>query len=267
MTHRPAAAYPYFDAPTPLALAHRGGAAYGPNRGLENSLAAFRTARSLGYRYLETDVHATADGVLVAFHDDRLDRVTDGVGAVADLPYASVAEARIGGREPIPRLEELLEELPGARLNIDVKSNQAVAPLIEAIRRHEAIDRVCVGSFSERRLRAVRTALGPKLATAAGQFGVAALRFGPSVITRMMATPSPVLQIPDTHHIGGVTLRLVTPGLLRKAHALGKQVHVWTVDDPSEMARLLDLGVDGIVTDRIDVLARVLAGRGVALGQ
>ena len=104
--------FPYFDGARPIAMAHRGGADYGPNAGLENSLTAFRNAVSLGYRYLETDVHATADGTVVAFHDPRLDRVTDASGAIADLPWSVVSQARIGGTEPAPTLDELLETSP-----------------------------------------------------------------------------------------------------------------------------------------------------------
>ena len=111
--------HPYFDAPTPIGLAHRGGAKLAANLHLENTLSAFRRAVGLGYRYLETDVHATVDGVLLAFHDSRLDRVTDTPGRIAELPWATVRAARINGAEPIPLLSELLEEFPGVRINID----------------------------------------------------------------------------------------------------------------------------------------------------
>lgn len=254
--------FPYLDAPTPIALAHRGGAAYGPNVGRENTLAAFRRAVDLGYRYLETDVHATRDGVLLAFHDDHLDRVTDGTGAIAERTYADVRSVRVAGSEPVPRLDDLLEELPEARFNIDVKSPGGVAPLVEAVRRHAALDRVCVGSFSERRLRAVRAGLGPRLATAAGQVGTGLFRFSPRLLLRWLQTPAPVFQVPETHVVAGRTVRVVTPQLVRRAHAFGKQVHVWTVDARADIERLLDWGVDGIVTDRIDTLAEVLAERG-----
>lgn len=251
----------YFDGP-PLALAHRGGAAYAPNRGIENSLRAFRTAVDLGYRYVETDVHATSDGQLVAFHDDRLERVTDGRGTLAELPWSVVRAARIDGREPIPLLSELLEELPGTCINIDIKAAGGVEPLWETIRAHRAQGRVCVASFSDRRLGAFRRLAGPSVATAAGPRETAALRFGPAQLSAGRHFPARVLQIPVTHPLGPVSVRLVTRGLLDRAHSLGKQVHVWTIDDPVEMRRLLDLGVDGIVSDRIDVLRDVLVARG-----
>lgn len=264
MRARPARDFPYFDAP-PLALAHRGGAGYGPNVGHENTVAAFAEAVALGYRYLETDVHATSDGALVAFHDTVLDRVTDAEGVIAALPWSEVSSARIGAGHAIPLMDELFETFPDARFNIDVKAASAIEPLVEAVRRHRAIDRVCIGSFSDSRLRAVRRALGPDLATSAGPLEVASMRLSPPVLDRVVRSRAQALQIPVSHSVGGRTVRVVTRGLLRLAHRLGKQVHVWTIDDAEEMNRLLDLGVDGIVTDRIDTLRDVLAARGTPL--
>ncbi len=261
-----AADYAYLSSPAPIALAHRGGARLPENVGFENTLAAFGRAVALGYRYLETDVHATSDGEAVAFHDTVLDRVTDARGRVADLPWSVVRQARVGGIEPVPLLGDLLEAFPDAFLNIDVKADSALAPTLEVVRRHDATRRVCLGSFSPRRIRAVRRALGPGVATAAGQLGTAALRFGPGPVTRLLHTPAPVFQIPAQHRVGGRTVTLVTPGLVRRAHRLGKHVHVWFHDwspeDAQEYHRLLDLGVDGIVADRIDVLRDVLVERG-----
>ncbi|GGL27865.1 glycerophosphodiester phosphodiesterase [Phycicoccus endophyticus] len=258
--------YAYLRAPRPIALAHRGGAGLAENVGLENTLAAFRRAAALGYRYLETDVHATRDGRVVAFHDGSLDRVTDASGAIADLPWERVRRARVGGVEPVPLLEELLEELPEARVNIDVKADSALGPTLEVLRRQRALDRVCLGSFSPRRIRAVRRALGPGVATAAGQVGTALLRFSPPLLSALLHTPAPVLQVPGEHVVAGRPVTLVTPGLVRRAHALGKQVHVWfhgpQEENAAEYHRLLDLGVDGLVADRVDLLAAVLAERG-----
>ncbi len=258
--------FPYLDQPTPVGLAHRGGAGFGPNLGLENTLAAFRRAVTMGYRYLETDVHATRDGQVVAFHDTVLDRVSDSRGAISALPYEAVREARIGGAEHIPLLSELFEEFPDTRINIDIKADDALAPTVREVLRHNAAERVCIASFNERRLRAARAALGPRVATAAGQVGTALLRFTPTALSRMLHTPAPVLQLPALHRLRGRTVTLVTPGLLHRAHDLGKHVHVWfhawSREDAEEMHRLLDLGADGIVTDHIDVLRDVLADRG-----
>jgi glycerophosphoryl diester phosphodiesterase len=261
-----AADFTFFSGPVPVAMAHRGGAAYPPNLGVENTLAAFGRAVAMGYRHLETDVHATRDGRVIAFHDATLDRVTDASGAISAVPWEVVRRARVGGREPVPLLGEVLSTFPDARITIDVKADDAVAPTIREVLRAGAAHRVCLGSFSPARLRALRRALGPRVATAAGQLGTALLRFTPDLVTRLLHTPAPVLQIPVSHRWRGHVLTVVTPGLVRRAHRLGKQVHVWfprgATEDAAEMNRLLDLGVDGLVVDRIDVLADVLAQRG-----
>jgi glycerophosphoryl diester phosphodiesterase len=243
-------------------MAHRGFS----RDGLENSMAAFRAAVELGYRYVETDVHTTADGVVLVFHDETLDRVTDGRGRVAGLTAAEVAGARIGGREPVPTFDDLVSGLPGVRLNVDVKDWNSVRSLAAAIERHGAHDRVLVTSFSDRRRRAVLRLLSRPVASSAGVVSVALF----TVLGRLL--PGPVftrvlgrvlhdvhaLQVPVRYG----ALEVVTPGFVRRAHALGLVVHVWTVNDPAEMRRLLQLGVDGIVTDRADLLRDVLIERG-----
>jgi glycerophosphoryl diester phosphodiesterase len=242
----------YLDLPPPLAFAHRGGAAHYP----ENSLRAFEHAVSLGYRYLETDVHATADDVLVAFHDRTLDRVTDRAGRISELPHREVAAARIGGTDPIPLLEDLLGAWPEARFNIDVKDGPAVRPLAEVLRRTAAWDRVCVTSFSAGRLRAVRRALPRPVCMATSPVGVGVLR---------LAVPRPVLT-PQLRRLwvrcAQIPVSVATQPFLRRAHAAGLQVHVWTVNDRNVMTDLLDLGFDGIMTDETEMLRDVLAARG-----
>jgi glycerophosphoryl diester phosphodiesterase len=236
--------------------------------GYENTLRAFKSASGLGYRYLETDVHATGDGQLLAFHDDRLDRVTDHVGSVLEHRYEALAAALVGSSEPIPRLTDLLEELPEARFNIDIKAPGAVEPMVELIARMRVHDRVCIGSFSEPVLRRFRARLGTRsgaeasrVATSAGVLAVGALAFLPfgERLARLLRDPGPVLQVPHVHR--GV--RVVDRALVRRAHADGRHVHVWTVDEPDEMEHLIDLGVDGLITDRTDVLKDVLVARGL----
>jgi len=248
----------FLDHPGPIAFAHRGGAGDHP----ENTLLAFESAVRLGFRYVETDVHATLDGVLLAFHDDRLERVTDRHGIVARLPYAEVALALVGGREPIPRLDELLATFPDVRVNIDPKHDAAVDPLIDVIRRTGALDRVCVGSFSGRRIDRVRAALGPRLCTSLGPRGVVALRGsswrGPGLTRLVSSEGAACVQVP----VRKGRIPIVDRRLIRTAHRLGLPVHVWTVDEPAEMSRLLDLGVDGLMTDRPAVLRDVLVARG-----
>src|SRR3954447_7158061 len=150
-----------------LAFAHRGGAYHPDIEGLENTLAAFKHAGVLGYDYLETDVHVTRDGVLLAFHDAVLDRVTDVQGAIADLTFDEVRQALVGGREQVPRLAQLFDEFPRARFNIDLKSEGAVPVLAAFIREREAWDRVLVGSFSPQRMASFRRRTGGRVPTSA----------------------------------------------------------------------------------------------------
>lgn len=265
---RPRAAdLPYFDAAF-LAIAHRGGYASAEDAGRENSRYAFTSATGLGYRYLETDVHATADGVLIAFHDDRLDRVTDSRGLIAELPWEIVAQARIAGIDPIPTLAELLEAFPEARFNIDAKADGAVQLLVDTIADHDSWQRVCVSSFGVGRLHRLRRLLRRRLgstrpvATAASQAGIAWGRFVP-VLPYAVGTPAQAFQLPARWPVLGAERELVTERLVALAHNAGQQVHVWTVNEAAEMNRLIDLGVDGLISDRIDTLKQVLTERGL----
>jgi glycerophosphoryl diester phosphodiesterase len=269
----------FLDAPGPLAFAHRGGAAHAP----ENSWRAFEHAVGLGYRYLETDLHATADGVLVAFHDKTLTRVCGQDGRVRRLSHAELSAARIEGTEPIPALEDLLAAWPDVRFNLDVKDVPAIAPLPEVLRRTNAWDRVCVVSFSAARLRAARRAIGRPVCMAASPLGTAVVRFGARRGRRDRPGPGqpgpgqPGLlraaragqQWPLTDWLTRSGVRCVqvpasmaTPSFIGRAHALGLQVHAWTVNDRPAMERLLDLGVDGIMTDETVALREVLTARG-----
>lgn len=256
MTGVRAADFPYFDVPF-IALAHRGGWAAGAE--VENSVAAFASAVALGYTHLETDVHVTSDGVLVAFHDDRLDRVTDAAGAVGALPWSAVSQARIGGREPIPTLDELLETFPDAFFNIDIKADAATVPLVEALRRHGAGSRVCVGSFGVSRIALFRRLAGPQVATSVDARGIVWYAYGVGM-RRWRTPPGQALQMPVRDE--ATRLPLLSRSLIRAAHRAGRVVHVWTINDPAEMNRLLDLGVDGLVSDNVGGLRDVLISRG-----
>ena len=247
------AAYPFLHWPGPIPFAHRGGASEVP----ENTMPAFEHAVRLGYRFLETDAHVTADGVLIAFHDDRLDRVTDRTGVIAELPWSEVKQARVGGREPIPLLEDLLTAWPDVRVNIDPKHDGAAEPLAAAIVRTQTVDRVCVGAFSDRRIAVVRSLVGPGLCTSMGPREVAQLVAASRGLPGGSRLRSPCAQVPANQG----RIPLVTPRFVATAHRLGVQVHVWTIDDAAEMTRLLDLGVDGIMTDRPQVLKDVLTDR------
>ncbi|MEU3019223.1 glycerophosphodiester phosphodiesterase [Nocardiopsis sp. NPDC007018] len=254
----------YLSSPVPVALAHRGGWLtddQGVRRTeLENTAMAFQHAVDLGYAYLETDVHATSDGVLMAFHDRTLDRTTDRAGAIAALPHREVARARVAGKEPVPLLEDLLGAWPGTRFNIDLKADGAVVPLLEVIRRTNAWDRVCVGSFNQNRLERARRLYGPRVATSCGPADVARLRLASlSPVLRPFASRTPdCAQIPLRH----AGFPVLSRDVIRTAHRIGMQVHVWTVNDTGVMERLLDAGVDGIITDNTAGLREVLVRRG-----
>lgn len=244
----PAPAHPFLEWDGPLAFAHRGGASDVP----ENTMPAFQYAVDLGYRYVETDVQVTADGVVVAFHDNDLRRTTGRVGRISDLPWSEVRSALVNGEAPIPTLEDLLGTWPDLRVNIDCKSDAAAPGLIAALRRTASLDRVLVGAFNDLRLRRLRAALGPGLCTSMGPGAVAALRYGRTTTFSAQAAQVPVRQ-------GRLTV--VDQRFVDRAHRLGIQVHVWIVDDAPEMERLLDLGVDGLMTDRPAVLRSVLEQR------
>ncbi|HVW43216.1 MAG TPA: glycerophosphodiester phosphodiesterase family protein [Amycolatopsis sp.] len=251
--------HPYLDGSLPRAFAHRGWHLDDLD-GMENSLSSFRRAVAEGYQYVETDVHATSDGVVVVHHDASLDRTTDAHGAIAAQPWSAVRRAKIRGREPVVRLEDALEELPEARFNIDIKTSRAVVPFLETIQRTGAFERVAAASFSDARLTRIRKLAGPKLLTSMGPRSVAVLwangwapwlRLG--FVSRGAMAQVPVRQ---------GALRVVDRSFLRSAARAGIEVHTWTINDQYQMRSLLDLGVHGIVTDRPDLLRDVLEERG-----
>ncbi|WP_244871701.1 glycerophosphodiester phosphodiesterase [Catellatospora sp. TT07R-123] len=247
--------HPYLAQP-PLAFAHRGGAAEGD----ENTADAFARSVAAGYRYVETDVHATRDGVAVVLHDPDLRRVAGEPVAVASVTWQDLASVRVGGAAAVPRLDEVLDAWPEIRFNIDVKDDRAVEPTVAVVRARATPDQVLLASFSDARLRRVRELAGPAYATSLAQKETARLWLASRFGGRVKLPPSVVAaQVPV--RFGAV--RVVDRRFVAHAHRLGLQVHVWTIDDPAEMAGLLDLGVDGIMTDRIDVLREVFVDRGL----
>lgn len=242
--------HPFLDWPGPIPFAHRGGASEHP----ENTLPAFEHAVELGYRYLETDVHLTADGVLVAFHDDDLER-TCGVDArIDELPWSELAVLRVEGTAPIPTMRELMEHFPSARFNIDAKSDDTVDPLCDLVEDLDALDRVCLASFAWRRLRRIRRRFGRRVLTNTSQPETVAL----VAIGWIPGRAPKAAQLPPSHG----PFSVMTKRVIRNAHRNRNAIHVWTIDDPDEMTRFLDLGVDGIMTDRPDRLREVLVERG-----
>jgi glycerophosphoryl diester phosphodiesterase len=254
-----------------VAIAHRGGSDEAP----ENTLPAFARAVELGYRYLETDVHLTRDGVVVAFHDPLLDRVTDGAGAIAELGVEAVEAAdaglhftQDGGRTfpyrgqaiRVPRLEKLLTRWPHARINVDPKSDAVVEPLADLLDRHDAWARVCIGSFSDARLKRIRARSRGRACTSMGPRAVA-VAWASSVAGVMPRQSADCLQVPP----GRGRIAIVTRRFVRAAHRAGLPVHVWTINDEPTMHALLDLGVDGVMTDRPRLLRAVFESRGLSL--
>jgi glycerophosphoryl diester phosphodiesterase len=251
-----AARFAFLDGATPLAMAHRGGAI----EHLENSMPAFEACVAMGYRYLETDLRVTADGVLAVFHDATLERVTDRSGRIEHLTWKQVSDARIGGREPILRLEDLLGAWPDVRFNLDMKAAGVLAPLVRTVRRLQVHDRICLASFSDARLAAARRIFGTSVCTSLGPRGVAALRlssYSPRA-AGLARTTAGCAQVPL--QLGGRAL--VDERFVATAHARGLQLHVWTVDTEKEATTMLDLGVDGIMTDRPAMLRDLLDCRG-----
>lgn len=274
----PDAASRFLDGPLPLAFAHRGGMGLPANVGVENTVAAFGRALALGFRHLETDVRATADGVAVLVHDSDLARLTAGQhhGSVGDLDWPALSRLRVGGREPFARLDEVLDTFSDAMVNVDVKDDDAVGPFLSALRRTRAAPRVGVAAFSTARALRLRRALGPAVSFSAtppevaGWLAHSAIPLSLSLSLSRSDSGSDSgsgsgsgrrrisYQVPE--RIGG--RQVVTARTISTAHRMGRQVHVWTVDDPVRMRTLLDVGVDGIVTDRPELLREVLIARG-----
>jgi glycerophosphoryl diester phosphodiesterase len=221
-------------------------------------MSAFAHAVSLGYRYLETDVHSTVDGVLMAFHDENLLR-TCGVDArIADLTYSEISKLRVHDVEHIPTFHEVLETWPDVRVNVDCKADSAVAPLEATLARESIRQRICLGSFSDRRLRHFRDLYGPSLCTSMGPREVAQARLGSFVSRVPFTTTAQAAQIPPRQG----PISLADERFVEFCHSRMIAVHVWTIDDPEQMHQLLDIGVDGIMTDQPSILRDVMQSRG-----
>jgi glycerophosphoryl diester phosphodiesterase len=239
----------------PLAIAHRGGAGLGP----EDTLAAFGMTAALGVRYLETDVRLTRDGELVCFHDATLDRVTEALGRVSHRRLAELRTVLVHGREPIPTLAEALDAFPECNFTVDMKDESAIAPLAALLRHRPYAERVCVAGAWDSWLARLKR-ITPGVHTALGWRSLTALICSSRAGTRpsrRFAT-APFAHVPV--RLGSVPI--VVERLASHAHRIGVRVNVWTVDDPHLMHELLDMGVDGIITDHPDVLREVLIARG-----
>jgi glycerophosphoryl diester phosphodiesterase len=259
---------PFLAGDRPLAFAHRGGGKLWP----ENTMAAFQGAVQLGCRYLETDLRTTRDGVMVTIHDETLDRTSNGSGPVHALTLAELKRIDAGYRfSPdggqsfpfrgkgitVPTLAEVTQALPDICLNLDIKQKEPslVEALVTFIEEQDALDRILVGSFHDRMLKEFRQRTGGRVATSAASWEARlfwlASRLG---LTRFLRPAYDALQVPGRRGF----LPVVDRRFVQAAHRLGIQVHVWTVDDSEEMHRILNLGVDGLMSDRPDLLLDVL---------
>ncbi len=240
-------------------LAHRGLATHAP----ENTILAFANAVALGATHIETDVHASRDGVAIISHDPDLSRVAGRAQRVDELTLEELRRVELGAGQTYATLAEALDAFPGTRFNIDVKSAAAAGPAAAAITAAGAGDRVLVTSFSDARRRAALRALpGTATSASAGSFlaALVAAKLALHPLVRLALRRVDAVQVP----VKAAGLRIDTRRVIRAMRAAGVEVHFWTINDPAEMARLFDLGADGIITDRADLAIPVVNGRRVA---
>jgi len=244
--------HPFLEDASFAAFAHRGGAL----EAAENTMEAFAHAAGLGYRYIETDVQLTSDGVVVIFHDDVLDRLTDLAGRVADRTWAELSQTSVHGAGKIPRLEDALRAWPEMRFNIDAKTDDVAAPLC-AIARGDNLDRLCLASDNDKRIAFIRAEMGAGLCTPAATGETVRFFLAALVGLKPGPTAADCFQVPPRSH----GLPFLTQRQRDRAQEAGKPIHVWTIDEPGEMEYLLDQNVQGIMTDRPTQLIDVLKGR------
>jgi glycerophosphoryl diester phosphodiesterase len=264
---RPIPSHLFFDSEGVLVMAHRGGRRLWP----ENTLFAFENAVQLGVDVLEMDVHTTSDGVIVVMHDETVDRTTDGAGAIQDFTLDEIQSLDAGytwsdddGQTTpyrgqgiiVPTLEEILAAFPGVRMNIEIKQSQPsiVVLVCGLIRDYGMADRVLVASFDMETIKAFRQAC-PEVASTAGESEVRLL-YGLSVayLGGLFRPPAEAVQVPEYRG----DIHVLTPRFIEAAHGRNMEVHAWTINDLEDMQYMLDLGVDGIITDYPDRLLDLL---------
>ena len=244
--------HPFFKGHKFYGFVHRGG----DEEKTENTLEAFQYSSDLGFVFMETDVQSTSDGKVVIFHDSDLKRVAGLNKRVSDLTFKEIREVDLilGGK--IPSLEETLSSFPNLRFNIDIKVDSAVEETIRIVKSHHALNRVCLASFSTNRLNHIRYLTGSDLCSSMGQAEVVRLVLS-SYGLNFKASPGFCAQVP----VSQFGIPIVTRKFIKKVHDLNKLIHVWTIDETEEMYRLIDLGVDGLMTDKPTVLKEALVAR------
>ena len=214
---------------------------------LENTIEAFQSAVSLGYLYLETDLRETSDGKIITFHDPNLKRITGANITISETKFSDIRMRRLPSRETIPTIDELLEEFPDSFFNMDLKVNQIEVKVLKKINSHNALERVCLGSFNSKTIKKINS-LEPKILTSMGISQVIKYKFF------QKKNLSKLIQIP-THWKG---IKVITKKFIDRLHNDGLKVHVWTINKEKEMQSLIDLGVDGIMTDNASGLIKVM---------
>jgi|TARA_B100000959_G_C14970025_1_gene619317 glycerophosphoryl diester phosphodiesterase len=241
--------HPYLNQPGISISAHRGGSIEAP----ENTLESFKYAIDLGSAYIETDVQLSADGIPFIFHDDGLSRLLGKDITFNSLHSNEINQLRLFESYQIPTLEEALKKFPGAYFQIDVKTDEVALPTMQVIQDLGAFNRVCIASFSSKRLKLVKK-----------NFPETCLSMGPMEILKLLLSSfglynkkvqGDCLQIPIYHY----GIKLVTKRFVKFVQSLGLKIHVWTINDENTMQKLINIGVDGIITDRPKLLKDVLS--------
>ncbi len=265
----PAQPHAYFDEgpPRPWVIAHQGGDGIWPG----DTLFAFENAAELGVDILEMDMHSTADGVLVMMHDATVDRTTDGSGRINDKSLAQLKELDAGYNWTpddgntfpfrgqgitVPTLDEVFDTFPDKRFNIEIKQGEPsiTQPFCQKIRDYDLADQVLVASFSQEVLEEFRQVC-PEVATSSGETEVIQLFVFSKIFIESILSPHyQAVQVPEERS----GLRVLTPRFVDAAHNRDLEVHAWTINEVNDMQRMLDLGLDGIITDRPDRLLEVL---------
>ena len=244
--------HPFFEGYDFYPFVHRGG----DEEKTENTLEAFQYSSDLGFIFMETDVQSTSDGKVVIFHDSDLKRVAGINKKVSELTFKEIKDINLTTGGKIPSLDETLHSFPSLRFNIDIKVDSAVEETIRIVKSHHALNRVCLAAFSTNRLNRIRHLTGSDLCSSMGQAEVVRLLLS-SYGLNFKASPGFCAQVP----VSQFGIPIVTRKFIKKVHDLNKLIHVWTIDETEEMHRLIDLGVDGLMTDKPTVLKKALVAR------
>ena len=237
-----------------MAFAHRGGTEFAP----ENTYEAFSSAVGIGYKYLETDVHPNADNKLMAFHDSSVDRVTNYKGKICNFTSSELKKIKIKEKFQIPFLEDLIESFSKSFFSIDMKSDQSVKPLIKLIKSMNAVDRVCFASFSQDRIDYVRDEFDNKCITSMGPREIIKTKISSIINFKHKIIPK-ISSLPISRY----RIKLLNKRHINFLKSLNIKVIAWTINDVEAINKLIDLGVDGIMTDNISVLKKILIKKNI----